>query len=196
MGPLAIESYVVFRTRPLLERLERRTRKIAFRLQLLEVVVFAIQASGSLLAAFDLGVAVGASCAANARIPQHRVPCSAGAAVRVLQVWVAITVALAGIIMGMLAFVDLRGQLISTNLAVRALQNKITWWDAQTLVLRRATGTKLAMVDATEKAYLKMVDGQTSAAADMQEDGQEDADSSAAGKEGDGGDKKEKEKKG
>ena len=45
VGALAIESYVVFRTRPILERLERRGRRLAVLLQFIEVLVFLIQST-------------------------------------------------------------------------------------------------------------------------------------------------------
>lgn len=48
VGALAIESYVVFRTRPILERLERRGRRLAILLQAIEVLVFLIQSARKL----------------------------------------------------------------------------------------------------------------------------------------------------
>ena len=96
VGPLSIESYVVFRTRPILERLERRGRRLAIWLQVIEVIIFVIQALGTVLAAIGMGE------------------------------WVAFTVTLAGLITERIAASSMREQLVSTNLASRSLSNKVT----------------------------------------------------------------------
>ena len=56
VGPLSVESYVVFRTRPILEMLEKRARVKAIQLQLTEVFIFFTQMCGTILAASGLGV--------------------------------------------------------------------------------------------------------------------------------------------
>ena len=49
-GPLSIESYVVFRVRPLLEMYEKHGRKLSSRLQSMEIAGIVINSMGAVLA--------------------------------------------------------------------------------------------------------------------------------------------------
>lgn len=105
--------------------------------------------------------------------------------------WVALSVNIAGLITGQMAANGLRQQLFAMNKSMSALQSRITWWDAQPLVVRRSANTKKYMVEATEDAFLKLIEGfvVSATAAKGDDDGPEEDDEEGSGNGGAQGDK-------
>lgn len=137
-GPLGVESYVVFRVRPIMEMLEKRSQKLGTRLMYCQVTEFIIQSTGAILA------------------------------VAGLTEWVALTVAIASVIVGLVEYTQLRNQVVSVNLALRDLQNLMVWWDSLSLVRRRTPAVKTQVVDMTEHSVMSVVDAHTTAASNTQ----------------------------
>ena len=137
-GPLSVESYVLFRVRPLIELYERKAVKLASRLSLYELLTFAINASGTLLAVFRFDE------------------------------WVTFTVAVVAVLTAVVEFTQLRNQVVSVNLSLRDLQKLSIWWDSLSADRRRADETTARVVDTTERAILQVVDEHTTAASRIQ----------------------------
>ena len=133
-GPLSTESYMVFRVRPVIDMLEKRALKLSWRLGTLEILGFTIQSSGAILGAFAW------------------------------YEWVALTVALAAIIQGIIEYVNLPNQVTSVNLALRDLQSLLVFWDSLSIVRRRTPAVKSQVVTITETALLAVVHEHTTAA--------------------------------
>jgi len=134
-GPLAVESYVIFRVRPVMEMLEKRATKLAFRLNLAEILIFIIQSSGAILASFEWFE------------------------------WVALTVSIGAVLQGLIEYVNLRDQVTSVNLAVRELQSLLVFWDSLSIVRRRTPLVKNQIVSVTEQAVLAVTENHSTAAA-------------------------------
>ena len=139
-GPLSVESYVIFRVRPLIERWEAQAARLAFRLNFIEILGFIINSSGAVLA----------TGFANA------------------SEWVALTVAIGAVLTAIVEFTQLRNQLVSLNLALRNLQSLLVWWDSLSVVKRRTGAIKALVVGTTERAIIQVVDAQTTAASNTQ----------------------------
>jgi len=137
-GPLSVESYVVFRVRPLIEHYEKRAVQLANRLIFYETLTFVLNSSGAVLAIFGF------------------------------YEWVTLTVAVVAVLSGVIEFTQLRSQVVSVNLSLRDLQKLIVWWDSLSAVYRRTVATKSRVVDTTERAIVQIVDEHTTAASSTQ----------------------------
>ena len=137
-GSLAVESYVVFRTRPLMEHYEKEAFKLANRLVLYETIIFVVNAAGAFLAVVQFDE------------------------------WVTLTVAVVAVLTNVIEFTQLRNQVVSVNLALRDLQRLIVWWDSLSDMLRRTDEAKSRVVDTTERAIIQVVDEKTTAASRTQ----------------------------
>jgi len=134
-GPMSVDTYMVYRVRPLTERLQTKVNRLSFRLSVIDVAGFVIQSSGSVLAYFHFGE------------------------------WVALTVALASVLQAFVEFMQLRDQVTSLNLALRDLQGLAIFWDSISIVRRRTPAVKMQVVSTTENAYQLVVNAHTTAAA-------------------------------
>jgi len=132
-GPMAVDTYMCYRVRPTIARIQRKVSKLAWRLSALEVVGFFVQASGSVFAVFYYTE------------------------------WVALTVAVAAVLQGFIEFMALRDQVTSCNLALRDLQGLIIMWDSLSIVRRRTPAVKMQIVSAAEEAILMIVQEKTTA---------------------------------
>ena len=137
-GQLSIESYVMFRTRPLQQRLERQAEKLSWRMQLLDVIGFILNSAGAIFAAYNYTE------------------------------WIALTVMVVSVISSLIEFTALRDQVVSCNLALRDIERMLVKWDSLSLVRRRTPFVKQEIVDVTESAYIMVVDAHTTAAANTQ----------------------------
>jgi len=135
VGPMTIDTYMVYRMRPLMLRLQTKVDKLSFRLSLIDVLTFIVQASGSVFAYFNFGE------------------------------WVALTVGIAAILQAFIAFMELRNQVTTMNLALRDLQNLNLFWDSLSIVRRRTPAIKMQVVSTTETAYQMIVKSATTASA-------------------------------
>ena len=138
VGPLSVESYVIFRVRPIVDSLEQRAIKLAAQLQRCEIATYLINAAGAILAALNWTE------------------------------WVSLTVALVAVVTGIIEFTQLRNQLVQTNLSLRDLQTLLVRWDSLSVVTRRAPAIKDMFVLATEDALVSIVDAHTTAASTTQ----------------------------
>jgi hypothetical protein len=134
VGPLSIETYVIFRVRPLVETLERQALKLARLLQQCEVSTYLINAVGAVLAAINWTE------------------------------WTSLTVAIVAVLTGIIEFTQLRNQLVQNNLSLRDLQTLLVRWDSLSIVMRRTALIKGMIVKTTEEALIKIVDAHTTAA--------------------------------
>ena len=137
-GPLTVESYVIFRARPVAEHFENQAARLSFRLQCTEVVAFVANATGAALAIFEFSE------------------------------WVSLSVAAVYVVSSIAEFAQLRNQVVSLNLALRDLQSMLVWWDSLSLVQRRTDATRAQIVNTTERAILQVTDAQTTAASNTQ----------------------------
>lgn len=137
-GSLGVESYVVFRVRPLIENYEKMAVSLSNRLVLYETMIFVVNAFGAMLAvmAFDE--------------------------------WVTLTVAVVAVLTNVIEFTQLRNQVVSVNLAVRDLQKLIVWWDSLSDMLRRTDEAKARIIDVTERVVIQVVEEHTTAASRTQ----------------------------
>jgi len=133
-GPMTVDTYMVYRVRPTIARLQRKVGKLAWRLAAIEICGFFVQASGSIFAIFFYNE------------------------------WVALTVALAAVLQGFIEFMQLRNQVTACNLALRDMQALTVTWDALSIVRRRTPAVKMQIVTATERAILMVVQEHTTAA--------------------------------
>jgi len=133
VGPLVVDTYICYRTRPIIEMLEKRANKRAFTLAAIEISIFCIQASGSVLGVFEYSE------------------------------WVALTIAIAAVLQGFIEFMNLRNQVTSVNLALRDLQSLIVFWDSLSIVRRRTPAVKMQVVKTTEDAFLQVTEAHTTA---------------------------------
>jgi hypothetical protein len=139
-GPMSVESFVIFFTRPLIERYKKQAAKLAFRLNTVEVAGFFIISLGTVFAVEFVNFGE----------------------------WVSLTVATVAILTAVVEFTQLRNQVVSINLTLGDLQNTIVWWDSLSVLGRRTDGTKSQMVSTTERALLQVVDAYTTAASNTQ----------------------------
>ena len=139
-GPMSVDSYVIFRVRPLIEKYEKRSAELSNLLTLLDVVGFAVNSLGAVLAVDFVNFSE----------------------------WVALSVAIAAVLTGVIEFTQLRNQVVSVNLALGDLQNMIVWWDSLSVVRRRTDATKRHIVGVTEAAVLHVVKEFTTAASNTQ----------------------------
>jgi hypothetical protein len=137
-GALSVDSYVVFRTRPLAERIEKTVGKLSIRLQVCDIVSFIVNATGSILAALQWTE------------------------------WISFTVATVAVLTGIVEFTQLRNQVVSCNLALRDLQAIELMWDSLSLVNRRTPAVKAQVVGTTEGVFRDVVDAHTTAASNTQ----------------------------
>jgi hypothetical protein len=133
-GPLSIDTYMCYRVRPVMEMLEKRANKRAITLAAIEIAIFIIQASGSVLGVFEYNE------------------------------WVALTIAFAAVLQGFIEFMNLRNQVTSVNLALRDLTSLIVFWDSLSIVRRRTPGVKMQITKTTEEALLMVTEAHTTAA--------------------------------
>jgi len=150
VGPLSIESYVIFRMRPIVDDLERQALKLAKQLVRCEVSTYLINALGAVLAAVNWTE------------------------------WTSLTVALVAVVAGIIEFTQLRNQLVQTNLSLRDLQTLLVRWDSLSIVMRRTPLIKAMMVHTTEESLLKIVDAHTTAASNTQTSVQQELATNAA----------------
>jgi hypothetical protein len=139
-GALSIDSYVVFRLRPLTERLEKQAAKLSSRLTYCECLIFF----------FNMVSAVLAVDAVN---------CTE---------WISLTVAAISVISGLVEFTQLRNQVVSCNLALRDLHTIELEWNSLSLLKRRTPFNKSKIVTLVEDAYISVVDAHTTAASNTQ----------------------------
>ena len=152
-GPLSVESYVMFRTRPLQHRLERQAEKLSRRMQLLDVLGFMLNSVGAIFAAYNYTE------------------------------WIALTVMVVSVISSLVEFTSLRDQVVSCNLALRDIERILVKWDSLSLVRRRTPLVKQEIVEVTESAYIMVVDAHTTAAANTQLSAMREMDEPTAGDE-------------
>ena len=138
VGPLSIESYVIFRMRPLVDCLERQALKLSKQLQRCEISTYVINALGAVLAAINWTE------------------------------WTSLTIAVVAVLTGIIEFTQLRNQLVQTNLSLRDLQSLLVRWDSLSIVTRRTPLVKAMFVEVTEDALLSIVDAHTTAASNTQ----------------------------
>jgi hypothetical protein len=138
LGPLPIESYVVFRLRPFTERVERQATKLAWRLQILDVLGFIFNAAGAIFAMAQFSE------------------------------WISLSVTVCAVLSAMTEFTQLRDQVVSCNLALQDLQRQIMWWDSLSVVRRRTPMVKAQIVGTVERAFKDIVDAHTTAASNTQ----------------------------
>ena len=151
LGPLGIDDYMLFRTRPLITYIERTVPWRAFELQLLEIIVFCFNSLGAIF--------VGMQQAA----------------------YVPLSVAAAAIISSFMDFTNLGKQVEAYNTAVNNLHNLVNEWDGKTRTERRTRQTVTKVVGVTEEAWLNvgvaLTNGTlTGSAADDEGDGEEGED--------------------
>lgn len=133
-GPMSVDTYMCYRVRPVIMRYQKKANKLAWRLSTIEMIVFTVQASGSVLAIFFYNE------------------------------WVALTVALSAVLQSFIEFMKLRDQVTSINLALRDLQALMVFWDSLSIVRRRTPAVKMQVVATTEGAILLVTNNQTTAA--------------------------------
>ena len=124
--------------RPLIENYEKKVQTLAFRLQVLDILGFILNSTGTVL------VAVGQTA------------------------WVSVTVALVAVLNGVTEFTQLRNQVVSVNLALNELHKLMVKWDSLSLVTRRTRAVKELVVDTTETMILDVVNAHTTAASNTQ----------------------------
>ena len=117
--------------------------KLAFRLLMIDIMTFVVNALGAVLAAIEVG-GVG------------------------LTEWISLTVATVAVLTGIVEFTQLRNQVVSCNLALKDLQRMELWWNSLSLVRRRTPTVKAVIVATAERAYLDVVDAHTTAAKNTQ----------------------------
>ena len=144
-GPLSVESYVVFRARPLMERYEKQVMHLSRKVQLYDILGLLVNALGAVLAALDFTE------------------------------WVTLTVAIVATLAAIIDFTQLRNHVIANNLALRDLQNMMVWWDSLPLTSRRNIVTTSQVVDITERGVMQVVDAYTTAASQHAEERREGA---------------------
>ena len=132
-GVLTVDTYVAYRVRPVINMLERRANKLSHRLMAIEILGFVIQSSGAVLAIFEYTE------------------------------WVAMTVAIAAVLQGLIEFMNIRDQLTSVNIALKDLEAAIVYWDSLSIVRRRTNVVKMQLTSATEGALLTVVNAHTTA---------------------------------
>merc|ERR1719440_198558 len=132
-GPLTVDTYVTYRARPIITCLERRARKLASRLNAMEIVIFCVQSAGALLATFKFTE------------------------------WIALTVAISAVLAGFIEFNNLNDHLTTINIALKDLETAMTKWDSLSIVKRRTGAAKMEIVLTTEDALLSVVDAHTTA---------------------------------
>jgi len=137
-GALSVETYMMFRCRPLKDRLERQVEKLSMRLQVLDVLGFILNSTGAVFAAYKFSE------------------------------WIALTVMIVSVLSSIVEFTQLRNQVVSCNLALRDLEKIIVKWDSLSLVRRRTPAIKQEIVDITESAFIMVVAAHTTAAANTQ----------------------------
>ena len=175
-GPLTVDTYMCYRVRPTITRLQYKVARLVWRLSAIEISGFFVQASGSIFAIFYYNE------------------------------WVALTVAVAAVLQGFIEcahersdigphassravlstpeprrlsnasrigswydgivhrFMALRNQVTAGNLALRDLQALTVQWDSLSIVRRRTPAIKMQIVSATEEAILMFVQERTTAA--------------------------------
>ena len=94
---------------------ERRANKLSRRLMTIEILGFIIQSSGAVLAIFEYTE------------------------------WVALTVAIAAVLQGLIEFMNIRDQLTSVNIALKDLEAAIVYWDSLSIVRRRTNVVKMQL---------------------------------------------------
>jgi len=134
-GPLSVDSYMAYRIRPAISRLQKHVNKLSWRLSGIEIAGFVIQSSGSVMGTLKFDE------------------------------WVALTVVIAAVLQGFIEFMQLRNQVTSINLALRDLQGLTVFWDSLSIVRRRTPAVKMQMVKTTESALLLVVQSHTTASA-------------------------------
>jgi hypothetical protein len=133
-GPLSIESYVVYRVRPIVEKFEKHCTKLAWRLQAIDLLSFLLNSLGTVLAACGLTE------------------------------FVSLSVALVFVLNSIIEFSKLRDEVVSSNLALRDMQSILVDWDSLSMVKRRSPDVKAKIVDATEESLIAVVVAHTTAA--------------------------------
>jgi hypothetical protein len=137
-GPLSVESYVIFRVRPLIEHYEKQASRLAFKLATYEVLGFVVNSLGAVLATINFTE------------------------------WVTLTVFASTILTAIVEFTQLHDQVVSNNLALRNLNTLLVKWDSLSVVRRRTETTKSEVVATTERSIIDVVDACTTAASNTQ----------------------------
>jgi ABC-type multidrug transport system fused ATPase/permease subunit len=138
VSPMAVETYVNFRVRPLASRFEQQGPKLNQTQQALEVLVFLFQALGAGLAVITIGTTSLAS-------------------------FVAVSVAVASIFASMLEYHNLQARVQATNNSLRDVHNLITWWGSLSIVDRRTRHSKHHVVSVMERAIISTIAADTNA---------------------------------
>jgi len=132
VAPMSIETYVMFRVRPLAARFETEAPHLNRVLQCLEVVTFVANSSGAVLAVITIGTIS-------------------------LSSFVAITVAFASMFSSMIEYHNLQARVSATNAALRDAHNLLTWWGSLSMVDRRTRRSKYHIVSTMERCVLSTV---------------------------------------
>ena len=128
MTSMSIDEYMDYRARPLCAYVEKTAPWRAFELQCLEVAIFTINASGSVLAALG-----------DSFIP-----------------YVALTVSASGIATSFLEFSRLPKQVEAFNQAQREIHNLFNKWDGMTKTARRTRQTITEVVGTVEREMINV----------------------------------------
>jgi hypothetical protein len=128
MTSMSIDEYMDYRARPLCAYVEKTAPWRAFELQCLEVAIFTINASGSVLAALG-----------DSYIP-----------------YVALTVSASGIATSFLEFSRLPKQVEAFNQAQREIHNLFNKWDGMTKTARRTRQTITEVVGTVEREMINV----------------------------------------
>jgi hypothetical protein len=124
LGPLSIDDYMLFRTRPLCTYLERTAPWRAFEQQFLEILVFSFNSLGAVLV--GLGMAA----------------------------YVPLTVSVSAIISSFMDFINISKQVEAYNASINNVHNLVNEWDGKTRTERRTRQTVAKVVSTTEEAWL------------------------------------------
>jgi len=139
-GPLTVESYVVFRVRPLIDSYEKLASRLSQRLKQLEIAAYAVNL---------LGVVLATSFVNSGE-------------------WLSLTVAVVALLGGTIEFGQLKSRLVALNLSLAELNELIVWWDSLSVVQRRPDVVRSTVVQVTERAVHQVVDALTTAASSAQ----------------------------
>lgn len=69
--------------------------------------------------------------------------------------WVAMTVAIAAVLQGLIEFMNLRNQLTSVNIALKDLEAAIVYWDSLSIVRRRTNIVKMQLAMVGSRMHMR-----------------------------------------
>ena len=132
---MEIEAYVECRVRPYVSYLEKRAPTMASRSNFCEALELLANTSGAILAVLDMSN------------------------------WVAATVAVASVAMGLTSYFYIPAQLGATNSELSNCHNLLNWWDSLSLVQRKKPSVRLKCASTCEGAILTLCQARTGVSA-------------------------------